>query len=73
MDCTVRLKTLEHIDERSVATFTIISEAIGTLDVQLTVEAASGHEASAQARAKLHQFARALVQALEHPNAATVA
>ena len=73
MDCTVRLKTLERIDERSVATFVIASEAIGTLDVQLTVEAASGHEASALARDKLHQFARGLVKALEHPNAATVA
>ena len=73
MDCTVRLRSLERIDERSVATFAITSEAIGTFDVQLTVEAGSGHEANALARHKLHQFAQALVKALEHPSAATVA
>jgi hypothetical protein len=73
MECTVRLKSLERIDERSIATFTITSDAIGSVDLQLTVEAASGHEASAQARDRLRQFAKALVEALEHPNAATIA
>jgi hypothetical protein len=73
MQCTVRLNNVERIDERSIATFTITSDAIGTLDVQVTVEAGSAHQASAAAHHKLHQFAKALVEALEHPNAATVA
>jgi hypothetical protein len=73
MECKVQLKSLERIDERSVATFTITAEAIGTIDVPLTVEAASGHEASALARRKLQQFAQALVRTLDQSNGGTVA
>jgi hypothetical protein len=73
MECKVHLKSLERIDERSVATFTITAEAVGTIDVPLTVEAGSGHEASALARIKLQEFAQALVRALDQPNGSTVA
>ena len=73
MQCKVQLKSLERVDERSIATFSIAADAIGTIDVQLTVEAASGHEASAQARQKLKEFAKALVEALEYPTATSVA
>jgi hypothetical protein len=66
MTCQVELTSVERRDEeRSIATFAIRSDTIGPIELKIEVEAASGHEAGAQARHKLHDFAKELAAALD--------
>ena len=66
MDCLVQLKDVERIDERSVVRFEIDHEAVGRFELQVRVEAMSGHQAAEQGRLKLRDFAAALAQAAEN-------
>ena len=66
MECRVELKSVERIDERSVVRFEVAHEAVGKLDLEVKVEAMSGHQAAEQGRQKLREFALALAHAAEN-------
>ena len=65
MDCSVQLKDVERIDERSIVRFEVEHAAVGKLELQVRVEAMSGHQAAEQGRLKLRDFATALARAAE--------
>jgi hypothetical protein len=62
-ECTVRLKNVERIDERSLVTFEVEHEAIGKVEIKVKAEAMSGHQAAEQGRLKLLDFAASLSRA----------
>ena len=64
MDCHVRLKNVERLDERSLVRFEIEHEHVGKLEIEVHVEAMSGHQAAEQGRQRLHDFALALAKAV---------
>jgi hypothetical protein len=66
VECKLRLKNVERIDERSIVRFEVEHEAVGRLDLKVDVEAMSGHQAAEQGRQKLHDFAAALARAAEN-------
>ena len=66
MECSLQLKTVERIDERSLITFEVEHEAIGKLEIKVRTEAMSGHQAAEQGRQRLHEFALALAHAAEN-------
>ena len=66
MECRVELKSVERINETSVVRFEVAHDAIGKLDIEVRVEAMSGHQAAEQGRQKLRQFALALADAAEN-------
>ena len=66
MDCQLQLKNVERIDERSLVRFEVEHEAIGRLELEVRVEAMSGHQAADQGRQKLREFALALAHAAEN-------
>ena len=69
MECTIELASVERVEgERMIATFDIAYAAIGKVQLQVRVDAMSGHHAAEQARQSLREFAQALVRALEAPN-----
>jgi tRNA threonylcarbamoyladenosine modification (KEOPS) complex Pcc1 subunit len=65
-ECTVRLKNVERIDERSLVTFEVEHEAIGKVEIKVKAEAMSGHQAAEQGRLKLLDFAASLSRAAEN-------
>ena len=64
--CNIQLKNVERIDERSVVRFEVEHEAVGRLELNVNVEAMSGHQAAEQGRQKLQEFAAALAHAAEN-------
>jgi hypothetical protein len=66
MECSLQLKTVERIDERSLVTFEVEHEAVGKLEIKVRAEAMSGHQAAEQGRQKLLDFAAALTRAAEN-------
>ena len=66
MDCQVALKNVERIDERSIIRFDVEHPFVGKLELEVKVEAMSGHQAAEEGRQRLHDFALALVHAAEN-------
>ena len=65
MDCKVELKSVERAGEKTLVRFDVEHEAVGKLEVGITVEAMSGHQAAEQGRQKLRDFAESLARAAE--------
>ena len=64
MECQVGLKNVERIDERSLVRFDVEHPFVGKLELEVNVEAMSGHQAAEQGRQRLHDFALALAKAV---------
>jgi hypothetical protein len=66
MDCHVQLKTVERDNERSLVRFEVEHEYVGKLEIGISVETMSGHQAAEEGRQKLREFAEALARAAEN-------